>query len=164
MLMKLNGEYEFMEASGPKMSEYLKVKYAAAGGETAKKKKPKDDEDEDEDEDEPQGVLQSGFNQWYPDFYVACEEKKRDEFLATKDLKEEELAEYWAERPLRVRNQLYPALAGPQVGLKDWQAHAASASKERQQGRDAAEQEALMAQRDKEDGGEKRRRAELGAL
>ena len=45
-LRKLNEEYEFMAAEGPKMSEYLKFKYTEAGGELAKPKKPSDvDED-----------------------------------------------------------------------------------------------------------------------
>ena len=163
MLMKMNQEYEFMEKSGPMMSEYNKVKYAEAGGERPKPPSDNDDDDDD-DEEEPHGVLKEGFFKWYPEFYQACEDKKRDEFQATKDLKEEDLVDYFAQRPLAVRNQLYAPLAGPQVGLKDWKKHAADAEKLRQAEKNASDQEALMKQRDKEDGGLRRAQAELGAI
>ena len=135
-----------MAVSGPKMSEYLEQKYEEAGGQRPKPQSDDNDEEEDND-DEPHGVLLSGFEVWYPPFIQACEDKKRDEYLKTKELKAEELAEYWGERPLHVRSAEFPPLEGPQDGLAATKASAQAAAATKQEGEAAEEAKVLQAAR-----------------
>lgn len=150
-LKKQNEEYEFMEAEGAVHIEYCKLKYTEWGGELKKPRKPSsDDDEEDEDEDEPHGVLLAEFTKWWPPFHQACEDKKRDEYEATKDLSEEECTEWKEERPLGVRANAYEALAGPQLKIGDWKEHAAKAQAGRKAAEIESETQALFAQRKRE--------------
>ena len=140
-----------MEAEGPVHIEYCKLKYVEWGGEMKKPRKPSDDEEEEEDDDdEPHGVLFKDFSKWWPPFHQACEDKKRDEFEQTKELSEDELAEWKSERPLSVRANAYEALAGPQVGLKDWKENASKLQAARAKAEAEGESSALFAQRKKD--------------
>jgi hypothetical protein len=80
----------------------------------------------------------------------ACEDKKRDEYEATKDLSEEECTEWKEERPLGVRANAYEALAGPQLKIGDWKEHAAKAQAGRKAAEIESETQALFAQRKRE--------------
>ena len=74
----------------------------------------------------------------------------RAEYEQTKDLAEGELAQYWAERPMRMRNQLYEALEGPQEGYAATLENAKAAADARAKQALAAEADALAAARQKE--------------
>ena len=109
MLNRLNSaidfEYDFMEAEGPLNAAYITAKYREAGGRWGVDLKDGEDE---------QYVSFEGFVTWYPPFVAQCEEKKRTEHAATRQLNGVQYEAYLRDRPSRQeRNKNYSRLVLP---------------------------------------------------
>ena len=103
MLQQLNATYSFIarDGDGPELSIILKNNFVMAGG---RRPDPEDLDDEGSD------VSYEAFATWYASFMEQLEQRKKDEYEATKNLSVRQYEAWLADRPMHVRNKLYPML------------------------------------------------------
>ena len=101
MLAKLNEEYDFAEVGTAGFGRLVNANFSRAGGRRA---------DPDDEDDEEVGVTPAGFAKWYPELVSQCEQRRADEYAATKGMGERQCEVYLAGRTLELRNRSFPLL------------------------------------------------------
>lgn len=101
MIATINNEYDFVELGTPGFGRLVNQNFSRAGGRRAN---PDDSDDEDD------GVTPAGFAKWYFEFMLQCDQRRADEYTATKSMGDRQYEQYVASRTMELRNRNYPLL------------------------------------------------------